>query len=190
MGNKNATPNHPSILGQLSRERAFRTPEWVAAFLSVPIQWVLDAAKSGALPSVDLGGLVRFDPDAIKAWRRTSAVAPPARQGEAEVRPSEAPSSGGIALKEIRSDLRRLKSATLQPGAVAMTVEQAAERLGCSRRRVFELLAAGKLKRAAKLGRRAMVTVASVDRALQPSTKAVRPRTPSPAGFEVEDIPL
>ena len=50
-------------------------------------------------------------------------------------------------MKEISSDLRRLKSATIKTGAVAITVEQAAERLGCSRRRVFELLASGGVHR-------------------------------------------
>ncbi len=45
--------------------------------------------------------------------------------------------SGSTSLREIRSDLRRLKSATIQPGALAITIDQAAARLGCAKTRVF-----------------------------------------------------
>jgi hypothetical protein len=94
---------------------------------------------------------------------------------------SNARVSGATALASIRSDLRRLTSETIQPGSLAITCEQAAARLGCSRSRVFEFLNAGRLKRAPKLGRRTMVTTASVDELLvrpggEPSVRFQKPR--------------
>ncbi len=40
----------------------------VAAFLSVPKSWVLESARSGALPCVRLGRYVRFDQADVDAW--------------------------------------------------------------------------------------------------------------------------
>jgi excisionase family DNA binding protein len=45
-----------------------------------------------------------------------------------------------------------------------VTVEAAAELLGCSRRQVFNLLADGKLKRAARAGRTLKILRDSIDR--------------------------
>lgn len=106
------------------------------------------------------------------------------------------PTSGSTSLKEIRSDLRRLKSATIQPGAVAITAEQAAARLGCSRSRVFEFLKAGRLRRAPRAGRLTMLALASVDQLLEgPPEKAPtrerRPRRPlTPGAIKSEVMAL
>ena len=81
----------------------------------------------------------------------------------AEPQPASTPTSGATSLKEIRSDLRRLKSATIQPGAVAITIEQAAARLGCAKTKVFDLLKSGELKRGKKVGKKSMVLLSSVD---------------------------
>ncbi len=99
------------------------------------------------------------------------------------------PVSGTTSLKEIRSDLRRLKSATIQPGAVAITVMQAAARMGCAKTRVFELLKTGELKRGKKVGKCSMVLVSSVDAltadtakvSRKPPTRAAAPRRPETA---------
>lgn len=41
----------------------------VAAILSVPPKsWVLESARSGAIPHVRLGRYVRFDLDDVEAW--------------------------------------------------------------------------------------------------------------------------
>lgn len=40
----------------------------VAALLSVPKSWVLESARSGALPCVRLGRYVRFDEGDVRAW--------------------------------------------------------------------------------------------------------------------------
>jgi excisionase family DNA binding protein len=40
----------------------------VAELLSVPKTWVLESARSGALPCVRLGRYVRFDRGDIEAW--------------------------------------------------------------------------------------------------------------------------
>ncbi|WP_395856562.1 helix-turn-helix domain-containing protein [Cystobacter fuscus] len=68
----------------------------------------------------------------------------------------------------------------------ALTVDEAASRLRCSRRQVFNLLAAGTLARAPKYGRKTVVTVESVALALAPPaptqesapTPPARPRGP------------
>lgn len=61
-----------------------------------------------------------------------------------------------------------------------LTVEQVAERLGCSRRRVFQLLADGTLERAPRFGRRVRVFGASVERALAPPPARGRRRRAGP----------
>jgi len=95
------------------------------------------------------------------------------------------------ALERIAADLKTLTETRLvQPGALTVTIEQAQARLGCSRRRVFELLSCGTLKRASRVGRKVMITIDSIDRALLPSPKARRRRTSGHADFELEDIPL
>jgi excisionase family DNA binding protein len=40
----------------------------VAKFLQVSRSWVYHAADSGRLPSLKVGGLLRFQPDEIKEW--------------------------------------------------------------------------------------------------------------------------
>lgn len=49
-----------------------------------------------------------------------------------------------------------------------MSIEAVCERLGCKRRRVFQLLADGTLERAPRFGRSLRIYAASVDRALAP----------------------
>ncbi len=159
------------------------------------------------------GATVFVLPSQLAAWAYRSARArPPRRQGErgpapllpsqaalvaeAEVRKyglaEAAARRGSTTLGEIHSELRKLKSVTIQPGATAITVEQAAARLGCSRSRVFELLKAGKLGRAPGPGRRTLITLSSVDAALVPRTTSRRKQrgVPRPASFEVDDFPI
>lgn len=40
----------------------------VAARLGVPKSWVLESARSGAIPHVRLGRYVRFDLDDVERW--------------------------------------------------------------------------------------------------------------------------
>lgn len=42
----------------------------VAAYLKVSRSWVYQRAESGELPCVRIGALLRFDPDAIRAYGR------------------------------------------------------------------------------------------------------------------------
>lgn len=56
-----------------------------------------------------------------------------------------------------------------------LSVAEVGERLGCSRRRVFDLLKDGTLERAPRYGREIRIYAASVDRALAPK-KAQRKR--------------
>jgi excisionase family DNA binding protein len=45
----------------------------VAAYLKVSRSWVYQHAAAGLLPHVKVGGLLRFNPGAVRAW----ASAPP-----------------------------------------------------------------------------------------------------------------
>ncbi len=40
----------------------------VAAFLKVSRSWVYQRSASGQLPSLHVGGLLRFEPTTIRAW--------------------------------------------------------------------------------------------------------------------------
>lgn len=42
----------------------------VALFLKVSRSWVYQKAEAGDLPYLRVGGLVRFEPEAIRAWAR------------------------------------------------------------------------------------------------------------------------
>lgn len=46
------------------------TAKEVADFLRVSRSWVYGRAEAGDLPVLRIGGLLRFDPDAIKAYAR------------------------------------------------------------------------------------------------------------------------
>ncbi|MFP2929489.1 helix-turn-helix domain-containing protein [Pyxidicoccus sp. 3LG] len=57
-----------------------------------------------------------------------------------------------------------------------MPVEEVARRLGCARTQVFKLLHQGQLKRGRSVGRRTMISVASLD-ALQTGESQRQPRS-------------
>jgi helix-turn-helix protein len=42
----------------------------VAGFLKASRSWVYQKAESGLLPCLHVGGLLRFDPVAVRAWAR------------------------------------------------------------------------------------------------------------------------
>jgi excisionase family DNA binding protein len=44
------------------------TPKDVAEYLRASRSWVYQRAEAGDLPCLRLGGLLRFDPEAIRAW--------------------------------------------------------------------------------------------------------------------------
>jgi excisionase family DNA binding protein len=46
----------------------------VAAFLQVSRSWVYHRTEGGELPCLRIGGLVRFDPEAIRAFARGDKV--------------------------------------------------------------------------------------------------------------------
>ena len=60
------------------------TVKEVAAYLRVSTSWVYMHAEAGTIPSVQIGGLRRFHPEAIRAyargeWKPASVVAFPSR---------------------------------------------------------------------------------------------------------------
>lgn len=74
---------------------------------------------------------------------------------------------------------------------MVLSVEQVGELLGCKRSKVFELLADGTLERAPRYGRELRIYKASVERALAPKTAKARKRNaPSPAGWNIDDVPI
>jgi excisionase family DNA binding protein len=47
----------------------------VAAYLKTSLKWVYLHASKGTLPCCHVGGLRRFEPDAIRAWARGEPIA-------------------------------------------------------------------------------------------------------------------
>ncbi|MBI5509039.1 MAG: helix-turn-helix domain-containing protein [Deltaproteobacteria bacterium] len=57
----------------------------VGAYVKASRSWVYQKAESGELPCLRLGGLLRFDPEAVRAWvrdREHRATVTPIHQGE------------------------------------------------------------------------------------------------------------
>lgn len=46
----------------------------VAAFLKVSRSWVYQKSEAGLLPSIKVGGLLRFEAPAIKAWLHSESA--------------------------------------------------------------------------------------------------------------------
>jgi excisionase family DNA binding protein len=44
------------------------TADEVAEFLGVPVSWVRESTRSGAMPCVELGRYRRYRRDAVEAW--------------------------------------------------------------------------------------------------------------------------
>ena len=54
----------------------------VARYLKASRSWVYQKAEAGLLPSLRIGGLLRFEPEVVRAWSRgasAGAAALPAR---------------------------------------------------------------------------------------------------------------
>lgn len=45
-------------------------------YLGVPISWIYDRVRVGAIPYYKIGKYVRFDPQEIKAWLETQRKGP------------------------------------------------------------------------------------------------------------------
>lgn len=48
----------------------------VARFLKVSRSWVYQKTEAGELPCLRVGGLVRFEPEAVRAWARGDRLLP------------------------------------------------------------------------------------------------------------------
>lgn len=66
-------------------------------------------------------------------------------------------------LAGIKREVRALRAQSATPNVSAVPLERAEVMLGCKRAQVFKLLALGRLERAPKVGRSAMITVASIE---------------------------
>jgi excisionase family DNA binding protein len=65
----------------------------VAQYLKVSRSWVYHRADSGLLPSLRVGGLVRFDPNVVRAFARGED--PPAAGLAPRLSPRKMPTSRG-----------------------------------------------------------------------------------------------
>lgn len=66
-------------------------------------------------------------------------------------------------LAEIKREVRALRAQSATKNVSAVPLERAEAMLGCKRAQIFKLLALGQLERATKMGRSAMITVASIE---------------------------
>ena len=46
----------------------------VARYLKASRSWVYQRAEAGLLPSLRIGGLLRFEPETVRAWARGASV--------------------------------------------------------------------------------------------------------------------
>ena len=74
-----------------------------------------------------------------------------------------------------RQEILDLRHQVGVPSPVFIHVEEAARRLGCARTQVFKLLCQGRLRRGKSVGRRTMISVASLE-ALQAGEVQTQPR--------------
>ncbi|MGC4117006.1 MAG: helix-turn-helix domain-containing protein [Myxococcales bacterium] len=61
---------------QLPSEEGLWDARDVAAFLKVSRSWVYQRTERGLLPCLRVGGLVRFEPAAVRAWARGEQLPP------------------------------------------------------------------------------------------------------------------
>jgi excisionase family DNA binding protein len=64
-----------TTLEQLQARRGLLTAEDIAALLNISEKTVYRWSKSGSLPSVRIGTLVRFEPAAVSSWLRERGAA-------------------------------------------------------------------------------------------------------------------
>lgn len=62
-------------LPDLSDDRLWQVAD-VARFLGCSKSWVYRESGAGRLPSLNIGGLLRFDPNEIRAWVAKHRTAP------------------------------------------------------------------------------------------------------------------
>lgn len=75
-----------------------------------------------------------------------------------------------MTLEDLHIELTALRRETIPPGATAYTVEQAGVLLGCRRRKIFELLKAGRLRGLPLIGRQRLISADSVRELLENPT--------------------
>jgi len=58
----------------------------VARYLKASVSWVYKAAERGELPSLRVGGLLRFDPGAVRAFARGTSESSGSMEGQSSRR--------------------------------------------------------------------------------------------------------
>jgi excisionase family DNA binding protein len=145
---------------RITHTRTMHESEWrlwrvqdVARALNVSRSWVYQQAERGELPAIRLGGLLRFDPEAVRAW--ALHLPQPAQQQPpvATPRPLIAPQS---ALRESVSSqptpptatvetLRPMRPLTPTRAEATVSVREAATRLGLCTATVYKMAERGEL---------------------------------------------
>ena len=67
-------PESESLASLVRRRRTAWTAEELAEVLSLSRKHIYKMAKKGRMPSLRIGGAIRFDPHAIAAWLESKAI--------------------------------------------------------------------------------------------------------------------
>jgi len=67
-------PDSESLASLVRRRRTAWTAEELAEVLSLSRKHIYKLAKKGRMPSLRIGGAIRFDPHAIAAWLESKAI--------------------------------------------------------------------------------------------------------------------
>jgi excisionase family DNA binding protein len=69
-----ANPDSESLASLVRRRRTAWTAEELAEVLSLSRKHIYKMAKKGRMPSLRIGGAIRFDPHATAAWLESKAI--------------------------------------------------------------------------------------------------------------------
>jgi len=67
-------PESESLASLVRRRRSAWTAEELAEVLSLSRKHIYKMAKKGRMPSMRIGGAIRFDPHATAAWLESKAI--------------------------------------------------------------------------------------------------------------------
>lgn len=70
-------PNNESMAAQIRNRRTALTAEELAELLALSRRHIYKLAKKGRMPSLSIGGAIRFDPDSTANWLEGKSIASP-----------------------------------------------------------------------------------------------------------------
>jgi excisionase family DNA binding protein len=121
----------------------------VARSLNASRSWVYKQAQEGDLPSLRIGGLLRFDPEAVRIWALGASPAqPPPPLPPSAVNPVEAapqPEASGAADRQVAQAAPNPKMRPPQTHERTVSVREAAALLGLCTATVYKMADQGRL---------------------------------------------